>query len=80
MTYVLALIFIMLFVIFVANSERRVPLQQTGKALSSDKTTISSFLPFKINIAGILPVIFASTIMSGMQMIVNYLQMTDANK
>ncbi len=48
---------------FFETSERRLPIQQTGQGLNlvSDKQT---YLPIKVNPAGVIPVIFASAVMS----------------
>lgn len=48
---------------FFETSERRLPIQQTGQGLNlvNDEQT---YLPLKINPAGVIPVIFASAIMS----------------
>ncbi len=48
---------------FIETSERRIPIQQTGQGLNliGDKQT---YLPLKINPAGVVPVIFASAIMT----------------
>lgn len=48
---------------FFETSERRLPIQQTGQGLNliNDKQT---YLPIKVNPAGVIPVIFASAIMS----------------
>lgn len=59
--FILIYILIIVGVVFVQESERRIPIQYTNK------TTISkskSFMPFKINSAGVIPVIFASSLMS----------------
>ncbi len=63
-------IFYMLFtfgliwlIAFFETSERRLPIQQTGQGLNlvNDEQT---YLPIKVNPAGVIPVIFASAIMS----------------
>ncbi len=63
-------IFYMLFTLgliwliaFFETSERRLPIQQTGQGLNliNDEQT---YLPIKVNPAGVIPVIFASAIMS----------------
>ena len=48
---------------FFETSERRIPIQQTGQGLNliEDKET---YLPMKVNPAGIVPVIFASAIIT----------------
>jgi preprotein translocase subunit SecY len=56
--------FITIFIMgFFETSERRIPIQQTGQGLNliKDKET---YLPMKINPAGIVPVIFASAIIT----------------
>jgi preprotein translocase subunit SecY len=61
--YSLLFVGILLAIIFINNSIRKIPIQQTGQALTS-KTEELSFLPIKINSAGVIPVIFASSIMT----------------
>lgn len=48
---------------FFETSERRIPIQQTGQGLNliNDKQT---YLPIKVNPSGVIPVIFASAVMS----------------
>lgn len=48
---------------FFETSERRLPIQQTGQGLNliDDKQT---YMPLKVNSAGVIPVIFASAIIS----------------
>lgn len=59
---IVSLLFVFLLSFF-EISERRIPIQQTGKGLNleSDKQT---YLPLKINPAGVVPVIFASAIIT----------------
>lgn len=61
--YVLFYLIILIGVIFVNNSTRKIPIQQTGQALILDHRKLP-FLPIKIMTAGVMPVIFASTILS----------------
>lgn len=58
----IAILFVFLLSFF-EISERRIPIQQTGKGLNleEDKQT---YLPLKINPAGVVPVIFASAIIT----------------
>lgn len=71
--YILAYLLIILFVIFIEKSIRKIPVQQSNKggALNS-KINNSSFLPIKINSAGVMPVIFASSIMMAPAVIVSF--------
>lgn len=63
------LLFISLFLLtiyilgFFESSERRIPIQQTGQGLNLIKES-ETYLPIKLNPAGIVPVIFASAIIT----------------
>ena len=54
---------VVLMVVFFAESERRIPIQQTGSGLAL-KSEKAPYLPLKVNSAGVLPVIFASAIVT----------------
>ena len=51
-------------VIFVQESERRIPIQYANKSTSAFGSAAQSFMPIKLNTAGVIPVIFASSLMS----------------
>ena len=54
---------ILIGVIFVQESERRIPIQYANKSTNAyDKS--ASYMPIKINSANVIPVIFASSLMS----------------
>ena len=62
--YILAFVLILAFVVFIELAKRKIPVQHTGK--SGGQTAAmsrASFLPIKVNSAGVIPVIFASSIM-----------------
>jgi len=59
--FVLLYIGIILGVVFVESAERRVPIQYANKSVSDSK---QSYVPFKLNSAGVIPVIFASALIS----------------
>jgi len=61
--YLIFFICIFLAIIFVNGSSRKIPIQQTGQGLTSDIKNLP-FLPIKLNAAGVIPVIFASSIMT----------------
>ena len=50
--------------IFVQESERRVPIQYANKSTNAFGSAAQSFMPIKINTAGVIPVIFASSLLS----------------
>ena len=54
---------IIIGIIFVQESERRIPIQYANKSTSAYGAS-QSFMPIKINSAGVIPVIFASSLLS----------------
>lgn len=61
--YILLYIGIIVGVIYVQESERRIPIQYSNRSASSYKGQ-GTFLPLRINSAGVMPVIFASAILA----------------
>ena len=55
---------IVIGVIFVQEAERRIPIQYANKSTSAFGSAAQSFMPIKINSAGVVPVIFASSLLS----------------
>jgi len=61
--FVLVYLIILIGVIFIQESERRIPIQYANKSSSAyEKNT--SYMPIKINTANVVPVIFASSLLS----------------
>ena len=64
------LIFVILYfaivigIVFIQESERRIPIQYANKSTNAFGSAAQSFMPIKINTAGVVPVIFASSILS----------------
>ena len=71
--YVIAYLLIILFVAFIEKSVRKIPVQHSNKggALNA-KVNNTSFLPIKINSAGVIPVIFASSLMMAPAVIIGF--------
>jgi len=68
---VLIAVSIIVFCIFVQNAERRIPVQYSKKTVGRKLYGgQSSYIPIKINQAGVMPVIFAMSILSLPSMIV----------
>ena len=61
--FVAMYIAIILGVVFVETSERRIPIQYANKSTSS-RAEKQNYIPFKLNSANVIPVIFASAIIS----------------
>ena len=71
------ILFIVIFVIYLQDGERRIPVQYSKKVVGSKLVGGStSSIPLKVNTAGVIPIIFASSIMSLPGMIVGFLGKT----
>ena len=70
----LCLLIIVAFVTWVQQAERRLPIQYTRRTTTSPK---SSYLPLKINVSGVIPVIFAGSFISTPQTILMAFQRTN---
>ena len=69
---IVLMIGVVAFIIYVEKSERRIPIQSAkrvvGRATSQAST---SFLPLKVNSGGVMPVIFAASILSAPLLLAN---------
>ena len=71
------ILFIVIFVIYLQDGERRIPVQYSKKVVGRKLVGGStSSIPLKVNTAGVIPIIFASSIMSLPGMIVGFLSKT----
>ena len=61
--FVIVYFAIVIGMIFVQESERRIPIQYANKSTSAYGNA-QSFMPIKLNTAGVIPVIFASSLLS----------------
>ncbi len=59
--YIVAFLGLIYVISILYTAERRVPIQQTGSGLITDKAQMQN-LPVKLNVAGVMPVIFSMTI------------------
>ncbi len=72
--YILSFLLIISFVVFAELSKRKIPVQHSGKGGGQTQSMArASFLPIKINSAGVIPVIFASSILTAPSVIVAFL-------
>ena len=71
--YILAYVLIISFVTFIELSKRKIPVQHSGKGGGQTQSMArASFLPIKVNSAGVIPVIFASSILMAPSVIVAF--------
>ena len=78
--YILAYVLIISFVTFIELSKRKIPVQHSGKGGGQTQSmSRASFLPIKVNSAGVIPVIFASSILMAPSVIVAFVDAEHAN-
>ena len=78
--YILAYVLIIAFVTFIELSKRKIPVQHSGKGGGQTQSmSRASFLPIKVNSAGVIPVIFASSILMAPSVIVAFVDAEHAN-
>jgi preprotein translocase subunit SecY len=67
------MIAVVAFIVYVERSERRIPIQSAKRMVGRRMTeSSSSFLPLKVNSGGVMPVIFASSILSVPLLVANF--------
>ncbi|WP_338972827.1 preprotein translocase subunit SecY [Spiroplasma endosymbiont of Panorpa germanica] len=76
--YILAFLLVIFFVVLMNEAERKVPIQQTGAGLI-DSEQHTPYLPLKVNNAGVIPVIFASAIISTPMTVSQIIEVSNPN-
>lgn len=71
--FILLYIAIIVGVVFIEKSERRVPIQYSNRT-STAYGAKQTYIPFKLNSAGVMPVIFASSLISVPSLIASLLK------
>lgn len=61
--FVIVYLALIIGIIFIENAERRIPIQYSNKSTGLFSKN-QNYIPFKLNSAGVIPVIFASTLVS----------------
>ncbi|MCQ2815280.1 MAG: preprotein translocase subunit SecY [Bacilli bacterium] len=78
--YILCFLLIVAFVTFIELSQRKIPVQHSGKGGGQTQSmSRASFLPIKINSAGVIPVIFASSILMAPSVIAAFIDGASTN-
>ena len=72
LVYVAIYLVIVLGVVFISESERRIPIQYANKTTSSYGAK-QTYIPFKVNAANVIPVIFASAIITIPQVLARFI-------
>lgn len=68
--YVLCFLVLIVFVVFMERAQRKLPIQYSNASKSVRSQSDVTFLPMKVNSAGVIPIIFASSVMSAPSTIV----------
>jgi len=69
---IVTMVAVVAFIVFVERSERRIPIQSAKRMVGRRMTqSNNSFLPLKVNSGGVMPVIFASSILSAPMLLAN---------
>ena len=72
LVYVAIYLAIVVGVVFISESERRIPIQYANKTTSSYGAK-QTYIPFKVNAANVIPVIFASAILTIPQVLARFI-------
>ena len=71
---------IIVFVIFVQNAERRIPVQYSKKVIGRmQRGGNRDYIPLKVNMSGVMPVIFAMSLLSVPQIVTTLFLSTSQN-
>lgn len=71
--FIFVYLLIIVGVVYVQEAERKIPVQYANKSNTKYNGAQGSFLPFKLNSAGVMPVIFASILLTIPQMIAKFI-------
>ena len=77
--YILVYVVIIILVIFEETAVRKIPIQYTSSSVKRSGQDMT-FLPLKINSAGVIPVIFASSIMMAPITIMSFMKQTETTQ
>lgn len=72
LVYLAIYVAIVIGVVFIQESERRIPIQYSNKT-SSAYGAKQTYIPFRVNSAGVMPVIIASTLIAIPQTLANFI-------
>lgn len=70
--YCLMVLAIVVFVVIMETAVRKIPVQYTNRISTRGARNDVTFLPLKINSASVIPVIFASSIMTAPQIVISF--------
>lgn len=71
--YIIIYLLVVVGVVFIQQSERRIPIQYANKTTTTAYGAKQNYIPFKVNAANVVPVIFASAIITIPQTIARFI-------
>ena len=71
--YIAIYVAVVLVVVFIQESERRIPIQYSNRTASAYGAK-QTYIPFRVNAANVMPVIFASTLIAIPQTLANFIK------
>ena len=78
--FVAVYLIIVIFVVFNEGAERKIPIVYATSSNPMMTTKDSTHLPIKINSAGVIPVIFAASVLAAPRTIISFMKSTDITK
>ena len=78
--FVVVYLSIVVFVVFTEGAIRKIPINYASSTSVTMRTREQTHMPIKINSSGVLPVIFASSVLAAPRTIVSFMKTTDVTK
>ena len=78
--FVVVYLAIVIFVVFNEGSTRKIPIMYATNSNTQMRTKDSTHMPIKINSSGVLPVIFASSVLAAPRTIISFMESSDTTK
>lgn len=78
--FVIVYLAIVIFVVFNEGAVRKIPIMYATNSNPTMRTKDTTHMPIKINSSGVLPVIFASSVLAAPRTIVSFMESNDVTK
>lgn len=67
------------FIVLISDGQRKIPITYATKAMQGRVSNESSFIPIPVNQAGMIPIIFAVSLLALPSLLANYLQVANSD-
>ena len=78
--FVIVYLAIIIFVVFNEGAVRKIPIMYATNSNTTMRTKDSTHMPIKINSSGVIPVIFASSVLAAPRTVVSFMETSDVTK